>query len=33
MKRDIEKYGGKIYKTYRLYKKRLTDQIGSTGEE
>jgi GNAT superfamily N-acetyltransferase len=33
MKRDIEKYGGEIYKTYRLYKKRLSNHYGSTGEE
>ena len=33
MKRDIEKYGGEIYKTYRLYKKKLSGRCGSTGEE
>ncbi len=33
MKRDIEKYGGVIYKTYRIYKKKILDQDGPSGEE
>ncbi|MGM0395502.1 MAG: hypothetical protein ACQEP4_00425 [Bacillota bacterium] len=33
MKRDIEKYGGIVYKTYRIYKKKITNCKGSLGEE